>query len=93
MSLSSSQLIKLIELSWESDSTWLSWIDLSQLNSILKLNLSWVKQLKLNNRSSNDVSFVQKHLWFNFIIDFLSMLVSLIHHLLSCFDQSFASKD
>ena len=41
----------------------------------------------------NDVSFIQKHLWFNLVINFLFMLISLIHHLFSCFDQSFTSKD
>ncbi len=55
---SSSQLVKLIELNRESDSTQLSWIDLSQLNSILKLNLSWVEQFKLNDRFNFNLVFV-----------------------------------
>jgi len=59
--LSSSQLIKLTELSRESDLTRLSWVDLSQLNSTLKLNLSWVEQLKPNNRPSFNFD-----LWRNF---------------------------
>ena len=40
------------ELNQKSDSTWLSWIDSSQLNSTLKLNLSWVEQFEFNDRST-----------------------------------------
>ena len=66
--MSSSQLVKLTELSQESDLTWLSWIDLSQLNSTLKLNLSWVEQLELDDRSNYHKIRRQKN-WFNCVSD------------------------
>ena len=92
MSSSSSQLIELIELSQESDLTQLSWIDLSQLNSILKLNLSWVEQSELNDRSTQISSCCCCLSFFNFCLSWVILQASLMYKislilriLLNCF--------
>ena len=67
----------------------IEWVNkINDLKRVEHLVIQFFEESRCNN-----VSFIQKHSWFNLIINLLSMLISLIHHLFSCFDQSFISED